>query len=396
MKIKSVEPFVLHVPVTGSQIADSTHSITHWGVVGARIETEDGLAGYGFTGTHADLAGDHLITRCIATCHAPLLIGEDAGDVQRLWLKLARNPALQWIGRAGITTLAQAAIDVALWDLKAKQAGVPLWKLLGGQVRDQVRAYNTDIGWLSIDDEQAGAGRRARGGAGLQRHQDQGRFHASSATCAGSKRCAAPSGRTITLAIDGNGKWDLPTCLRFCRAAEAFDVYWFEEPLWYDDVKGHADLARATRIPVALGEQLYTQDAFAEFFHQRAVHWVQPDVTRMGGLTEVLARVRDRPFVPIARGAARRRHEPGARAPELCAPGLRGARIHPLDQGLLHRAGGSGRWILPAAAAARRRHHADAAGLGAVPPAGGLRPWPPPKRTSWAGRPVAGGCGSTG
>jgi L-alanine-DL-glutamate epimerase-like enolase superfamily enzyme len=65
-------------------------------------------------------------------------------------------------------------------------------------------------------------------------------------------------------------------------------VYWFEEPLWYDDVKGHAALARATPIPVALGEQLYTQDAFAEFFHQQAIHWVQPDVTRMAGLTEVL------------------------------------------------------------------------------------------------------------
>lgn len=65
-------------------------------------------------------------------------------------------------------------------------------------------------------------------------------------------------------------------------------MYWFEEPLWYDDVKGHAALARATSIPVALGEQLYTQDAFAEFFHQQAIHWVQPDVTRMGGLTEVL------------------------------------------------------------------------------------------------------------
>jgi L-alanine-DL-glutamate epimerase-like enolase superfamily enzyme len=94
-------------------------------------------------------------------------------------------------------------------------------------------------------------------------------------------------GPDVTLAIDGNGKWDLATCLRFCAAAEAFDVYWFEEPLWYDDVKGHAELARATRIPVALGEQLYTQDAFSEFFHQRAVHWVQPDVTRMAGVTEV-------------------------------------------------------------------------------------------------------------
>ncbi|HZY20583.1 MAG TPA: mandelate racemase/muconate lactonizing enzyme family protein [Ramlibacter sp.] len=287
MRIKHVEPFVLHVPVTGSQIADSTHTITHWGVVGARIDTEDGLSGYGFTGTHAHLPSDQLIARCIATCHAPLLQGEDANDVQRLWLKLARNPALQWIGRAGITTLAHAAIDIALWDLKAKAAGVPLWKLLGGQVHERVRAYNTDIGWLSIADDKLveGALRAVDGGftgikikVGSTVERDLRRLEAV-------RRAVGPE---VTVAVDGNGKWDLASCLRFCRGAEPFDVYWFEEPLWHDDVKSHAQLARATTIPVALGEQLYTQDAFSEFFHQEAIHWVQPDVTRMGGLTEVL------------------------------------------------------------------------------------------------------------
>jgi L-alanine-DL-glutamate epimerase-like enolase superfamily enzyme len=287
LKITSVKPFILHVPVTGSQIADSTHTISHWGVVGAQINTDTGLSGYGFTGTHAHLPSDQLITRCIETCHAPLLIGEDALDIHRLWLKLARNPALQWVGRAGITTLSQAAIDIALWDLKAKAAGVPLWKLMGGQVRDKVRAYNTDIGWLSIPDEQLVAG--------AKRAVDEGftgiKVKIGSSVDRDLKRLEAVRraiGPSITMATDGNGKWDLPTCQRFCRAAEAFDLYWIEEPLWYDDVKGHAQLARSTSIPVALGEQLYTHDAFAEFFHQEAIHWVQPDVTRMGGITEVL------------------------------------------------------------------------------------------------------------
>jgi len=287
MKISAVTPFILHVPVTGAQISDSTHTLTHWGVVGARIDTEDGLSGYGFTGTHAFLPGDQLITRCIATCHAPLLIGEDARDTTRLWHKLARNPALQWIGRAGITTLSHAAIDVALWDLKGKAAGMPLWKLLGGQAHERVRAYNTDIGWLSIADDALVAGAR--------RAVDEGfsgiKIKVGSTVERDLRRLAAVRraiGPDITLAIDGNGKWDLPTCLRFCAAAQAHDVYWFEEPLWYDDVKGHAQLARATRIPVALGEQLYSTDAFAEFFAQQAIHWVQPDVTRMAGLTEVL------------------------------------------------------------------------------------------------------------
>jgi len=287
MKITSVEPFILHVPVTGSHIADSTHSITHWGVVGARVDTDAGLSGYGFTGTHAFLPGDQLIARCIANCYAPLLTGEDPSDIQRLWLKLARNPAMQWIGRAGLTTLAHAAIDIALWDLKAKSQGVPLWKLLGGQVRDHVRAYNTDIGWLSIADDALLDGARravAQGFTGIKIkvgstvERDLRRLRA----------VRAAVGPDVTVAVDGNGKWDLATCLRFCQGAEPLDVFWFEEPLWHDDVKGHAALARATRVPVALGEQLYTQDAFSEFFHQGAIHWVQPDVTRMGGLTEVL------------------------------------------------------------------------------------------------------------
>jgi L-alanine-DL-glutamate epimerase-like enolase superfamily enzyme len=287
MKITAVEPFILHVPVTGQQIADSTHTVTHWGVVGARIETDAGLTGYGYTGTHAHLPSDQLIARCIATCHAPLLIGEDAAAIERLWLRLARNPALQWVGRAGITTLAHAAIDVALWDLKAKAAQQPLHRLLGGPVRERVRAYNTDIGWLNIDDAALVAGAR--------RAVDDGftgiKIKVGSSVPRDLRRLEAVRraiGTDVTLAIDGNGRWDLPTCLAFCRAAEPFDVFWFEEPLWYDDVKGHAQLARATRIPIALGEQLYTTDAFAEFIAQQAIAWVQPDVTRMAGLTEVL------------------------------------------------------------------------------------------------------------
>ncbi len=287
MKIVSVESFILHVPVTGGGIADSTHSISQWGVVGAAIQVEGGLVGYGFTGTHAYLPGDQLITRCIDSCLAPLLVGQDAGDITRLWQHIARNPALQWIGRAGITTLAHAAVDVALWDLKAKAAQQPLWKLLGGQVREKVRAYNTDIGWLSIADDVLVAGAVAavqQGFTGIK-------VKVGSTVERDLRRLAAVRkaiGDNITMAIDGNGKWDLATCQRFCTGARGLDVFWFEEPLWHDDVKGHAQLARSTSIPVALGEQLYTTDAFAEFFAQEAVHWVQPDVTRMAGLTEVL------------------------------------------------------------------------------------------------------------
>lgn len=286
MIVKAINPFIMHIPVTGNQIADSTHTISHWGVVGLEIETRNGLCGYGFTGTHAHLPSDQLIAQCIETCYAPLLEGEDLKDVNRIWAKMTRHPAMQWVGRAGITTLAMAAIDIALWDLKAKAVERPLWSLLGGQVRDKVRAYNTDVGWLSISDKELvnGALRAVQEGftgikvkVGSTVERDLRRLDAV-------RRAIGPD---VTLAVDGNGKWDLPTCMRFCKGAEGLDLLWFEEPLWHDDVKGHAQLAQSSRIPIALGEQLYSQDAFAEFFHQNAIHWVQPDVTRMAGITEV-------------------------------------------------------------------------------------------------------------
>jgi L-alanine-DL-glutamate epimerase-like enolase superfamily enzyme len=289
MKIAKVEPFILHLPLTADSISDSTHSITHWGVVGAKITTTDGLEGYGFTGTHAHLASDRLITACIRDCYAPLLIGEEAGDHQRLWTKLSRHPALQWVGRAGITQLALAAVDVALWDLAGKKAGVPLWSLLGGARTEKLEAYNTDIGWLSFSREALVAGSaRAVEEEGFTRIKIKVGHDDPNIDIARLEAVRDRVGSAVRIAIDANGKWDLPTCQRFCARARDLDIYWFEEPMWYDDIASHAALARATSIPVALGEQLYTVDAFRSFINAGAVHYVQPDVTRLAGITEYI------------------------------------------------------------------------------------------------------------
>lgn len=286
MKITKVETFLLHVPVTGSLIADSAHRITHWGVPGAIIHTESGLRGYGYTGTHAHLPTDRLITDCIEHTYGPLLLGEDANDVQGLWRKLYHFPPAQWVGRSGITQLALAAVDIALWDLKAKAAGLPLWKLLGGNRPGGIEAYNTDGGWLNLGTEQVVENCRRFVGEGYRGvkikigspnpNDDLRRIEA----------VRAAIGPDIKFMVDANGKWDLPTALNHARKFEDHDIYWFEEPLWYDDVEGHAALARATRTPVALGEQLYSLDAFAAFVKAGAVHYVQADVTRLGGITE--------------------------------------------------------------------------------------------------------------
>jgi L-alanine-DL-glutamate epimerase-like enolase superfamily enzyme len=233
MRITAVEPFILHVPIAQGQISDSTHAVTHWGVIGTRIRTDSGLEGYGFTGTHSHLPSDRLITACIRDCYTELPLGEDALDTQRLSLKLARFPALQWVGRAGITQLALAAVDVALWDLRCKQAKLPLWRLLGGSTTDALMAYNTDIGWLSIPDDALVEGsRRAVQEQGFRGIKIKVGHDDPSLDLRRLEAVRRAIGPGVMLATDANGKWDLPTCQRFCRSAEPLDLYWLEKPMW--------------------------------------------------------------------------------------------------------------------------------------------------------------------
>ena len=287
MKITRVQTFLLHVPVTRNGIADSTHQLTHWGAPGVILHTDCGLAGYGYTGTHAHLATDRLIVSCLQDTYGPLLPGEDAHNVQALWKKLFHYPPAQWVGRAGITQLALAAVDVALWDLKAKAAGVPLWQLLGGSPEKKVAAYNTDGGWLNwpletlLDDtrrlveEEGFPGVKIKvGSASIAR--DVERVQAV-------RRAIGPQ---VALMVDANGRWNLPEALQFGRRIAGLDVQWFEEPLWYDDIPGHAALARQIATPIALGEQLYTADHFRDFIRAGAVAYVQPDAVRLAGVTE--------------------------------------------------------------------------------------------------------------
>ncbi len=357
MKITRVETFILHVPVTRQQIADSTHQITHWGAPGVIIHTDNGLAGYGFGGTHAHLPTDRLITDCIANVHAPLLLGKDPHEVQWLWRQLAYYPPAQWVDRSGTTHLALAAVDIALWDLKAKAAGLPLWKYLGGSAARKVEIYNTDGGWLNwslqmlVDDckrlvEQEGfRGIKIKVGS-PDPYDDLVRIEAV-------RKAIGPR---IKVMVDVNGKWDLTTACRIGQRFADYDLYWFEEPTWYDDVEGHATLARKIGTPIALGEQLGLLDSFREFIKAGAVHFVQPDVTAPGRDYRVVAGGRPGAGVPPARLAARRRH--GRRpAPSVHRPSrLHDPRVHPVAlavsggaagrEGRLHRASGDDwRWL---------------------------------------------------
>jgi L-alanine-DL-glutamate epimerase-like enolase superfamily enzyme len=286
MRIERIETFIMHVPVTGNGIADSTNQITHWGVPGVVLFADNGLKGYGYTGTHALLSGDQLITDFIANIYGPLLLGENATDVKALWKKLYHYPAARWIGRAGVSQLALACIDVALWDLKAKAANLPLWKLLSTDPMPVVEAYNTECGWLNIPMEQLIEGCKKvvdQGFKGIKVKVGHQNPEIDMRRIAAVREAV---GSNVRLMIDVNGKWDVNTARKYAAQLNEFNLFWIEEPLWFDDLEAHKELASFLQVPIALGEQLYSECHFDSFMASGAVDFVQVDAVRVAGITE--------------------------------------------------------------------------------------------------------------
>lgn len=213
------------------------------------------------------------------------LLDEDAADIGRIYEKLLWAGAS--VGRSGVATQALAAIDIALWDLKAKRAGLPLAKLLGAY-RDSVRTYNTTGGFLHLDveeiKERASTSLAAGiGGIKLKVGQPETRVDLDRL-----EAVREHLGEEIPLMIDANQQWDRPTALRFGRAVEHLGLVWIEEPLDAYDVEGHAQLATALDTPIATGEMLSSVGEHVRLIEARAADIIQPDAPRIGGITSFL------------------------------------------------------------------------------------------------------------
>ena len=248
----------------------------------AEIRTEGGHEGIGFSyskraGGPAQFAHAREI--------APDLIGCDPSDIGRIWTRLVWAGAS--VGRSGAAIQALAAIDVALWDLKAKRAGLPLAKLLGAH-RDSVRCYNTSGGFLheTIDQVTDNATRTLDEGIGGIKIKVGLPDPAEDL-----RRVAAVRehlGDGVPLMVDANQQWDRPTAMRVGRALDGFGLVWIEEPLDAYDVEGHARLARSLDTAVATGEMLTSVAEHHALIKAGAADVLQPDAPRIGGITQFL------------------------------------------------------------------------------------------------------------
>ncbi len=244
------------------------------------ITDSDGASGTGYSYTIG--TGGSSVMRLLADHLVPRLIGRDAERIEAIWHELEFATHATTIG--AISALALAAVDTALWDLRARRAGLPLWKLAGG-ARERCPLYTTEGGWLHIPAEalvEDALAAREKGFLGSK--IKIGRPHVSEDRA----RLAAVRdalGEGFEIMTDANQGFTLDEAIRRAERFRDLDLAWIEEPLPADDIDGHVRLSRATAIPVGVGESLYSIRHFREYMARGACSVVQVDAARIGGIT---------------------------------------------------------------------------------------------------------------
>lgn len=282
LKLSSVA-LPLAVPVSDAKVFTGRQKpMTEVIFLFTEIRTADGAEGIGFSySKRAGGPGQFAHAKEIAG----ELLGEDANDIARLWTKLAWAGAS--VGRSGLATQAIASMDIALWDLKAKRANLPLAKLLGAH-RDSVRCYNTSGGFLHTPLEQVLDNADATVANGIGGIKIKVGHPDSAVDLARVAAVHERLGGSVPLMVDANQQWDRSTAQRMGRILEEYNLAWIEEPLDAYDAQGHAALAASLDTPIATGEMLASLAEHWELIRHKAADIIQPDAPRIGGITQFL------------------------------------------------------------------------------------------------------------
>jgi L-alanine-DL-glutamate epimerase-like enolase superfamily enzyme len=262
-------------------LSDATHgTISHFGLVTVRLTDSEGAEGLGYTYTVGDVGGG-AVACLLRDDLAPVLKALDPRRTELAWQRMWWR--LHFVGRGGLAAFAIAAADVALWDLKARRAGEPLWRFLGGH-RDRVFAYAGGIDLqFSVDALLAQSDRfRDAGFHAIKMKVGRDRLSEDVARMAAMREHL---GTGFPLLADANMRWSVDEAVRAARALREFEPVWLEEPTLPDDVAGHVRVRREGGVPVAAGENLHSAYEFRHYLDAGAVSFPEPDLATLGGIT---------------------------------------------------------------------------------------------------------------
>ena len=299
MKIADVAAYWLSVPIpTKTQWRSDYGHLSQFDMCLVVVTTDDGRQGIGEAKAAVGATGVCAsIVACVEHELKPQLLGRNAHQINEIWERLysgsrdhyalSRGRVFPILGNRGTTISAMSGIDMALWDLKGQDLGVPVVSLLGGACRHEMTTYASG-GWASADEI----------GDQLKGYCDKGfsavkmRVGIMDETVDESIRRVEAArealGAGIKIMADAHGTFSVPEARRFCKAVEPFDLYWMEEPVSPVDKRGTAAVRAYTHTPIAAGESEFTRFDFLELIEHHAADVLQPDAAITGGISECM------------------------------------------------------------------------------------------------------------